>query len=286
MTLQKNCNSALPFDMEQMKADVIALLKSAAETIIMPRWKALDAADISTKTSETDLVTIADREAELFLAPQLEVLLKRSFALGEEACSENSTLKARAEDEWVWTIDPVDGTKNFVKGTDLFCSMVALSHFGRPVMAWIYRPVEKDCLTAISGNGVHRIPSQGHSVKLQRRKTGADISEMSGSLNAMGFDSSRRDIVRQKLKQLPGRTYIGCAGVETANIALGNADYLMHSKLTPWDNTPVDLICREAGSVAYLAPEKRNFTTGSDGVLLVAPDDASWDQLAHYIWDK
>ena len=286
MTSHQNRNSYLPFDAEQMKADVLALLKYASETFIMPRWKALDATDIATKTSKTDLVTIADREAELYLAPKLEALLEQSFALGEEACSENATLKTRAEDKWVWTIDPVDGTKNFVKGSDLFCSMIALSHLSRPVMAWIYRPVEKDCLAAISGNGVYHITSQGHLIKLQRRKTGADINEMSGSLNAMGFDLSLRDVVREKLKKLPGRTYIGCAGVETANIALGTADYLMHSKLTPWDNTPVDLICREAGSVAYLAPEKRRFTTGSSGILLVAPDDASWDRLAQYIWGQ
>lgn len=107
-----------------MRAEVAGLLKQASETLIMPRWRALDDADIATKTSETDLVTIADREAEIFLSPHLEALLAGSFALGEEACSEQGDILNRAEDEWVWTIDPVDGTKNFVKGTRQFCSMV------------------------------------------------------------------------------------------------------------------------------------------------------------------
>ena len=120
---------------------------------------------------------------------------------------------------------------------------------------------------------------------LTRRTVSGDIVEMSGSLNAMGFDESVRDDVREKLKQLPGRSYIGCAGVEASYIALGTADYIMHSKLTPWDNTPVDLICREAGSVAYLTPMKTRFSTGAKGILLVAPDNASWDALSAFVWD-
>ncbi|MEJ6673790.1 MAG: inositol monophosphatase [Alphaproteobacteria bacterium] len=285
MTNHDSTALRLPFDVNIMRAEVAGLLKQASETLIMPRWRALDDADIATKTSETDLVTIADREAEIFLSPHLEALLAGSFALGEEACSEQGDILNRAEDEWVWTIDPVDGTKNFVKGTHQFCSMVSLVHYGTPVMAWIYRPTEKDCLIATANAGVVLMSDDNTETPLTRRTVSGDIVKMSGSLNAMGFDKSVRDDVREKLKQLPGRSYIGCAGVEASYIALGTADYIMHSKLTPWDNTPVDLICREAGSVAYLTPMKTRFSAGAKGILLVAPDDASWDALSAYIWD-
>ena len=285
MTNSDSTVFTLPFDVNIMRAKVTGLLKYASETFIMPRWRALDDADIAIKTSETDLVTIADREAELFLSPHLEALLTGSFALGEEACSEQGNILNRAEDKWVWAIDPVDGTNNFVKGTQQFCSMVSLAHYGVPVMAWIYRPTEKDCLIATAGAGVVMVSDDNTTTPLTRRNVSGNILKMSGSLNAMGLDKSVRDDVREKIKQLPGRTYTGCAGVEASHVALGTADYIMHSKLTPWDNTPVDLICREAGSVAYLTPMKTRFSSGAKGILLVAPDDASWDALSAYIWD-
>ena len=76
-----------------------------------------------------DLVTVADREAELFLTPRLLDLVD-GVVIGEEACASDPGLRARADAPVAWTVDPVDGTGNFVAGNERFCCMVALMNHG------------------------------------------------------------------------------------------------------------------------------------------------------------
>ena len=84
----------------------------------------------------------------------------------------------------------------------------------------------------------------------------------------MGFDLSIREQVRDKLRGLQGRFHLGSAGIDAFYIALGQSDYLMHSKLTPWDSVPVALICKELGYYVRLAPDETQYYWQSKGVLL------------------
>ena len=72
--------------MDVLAETVALLMKEAAAEIVMPRFRALAAHEIEEK-SPTDLVTIADREAELWLSPRLERLVAGSRVLGEEAAA-------------------------------------------------------------------------------------------------------------------------------------------------------------------------------------------------------
>ena len=74
------------------------------------------------------------------------------------------------------------------------------------------------------------------------------------------------------------------ADIDAVYIALGQSDYLMHSKLTPWDTVPVDLTCRELGYHAGLAPDARRFGWQEKGVFLAASSPEQWHHMARYIW--
>src|SRR5262245_32276543 len=133
---------------------VEALLREAAERIVMPRFGALAAGDAREK-KPNDFVTVADLEAERFLDPALAALVPGSIALGEEAAAADPrALDALAGDAPVWLIDPVDGTRNFIQRSRDFGMMVALVRAGAVLGGWILLPARGAFLAAETGAGL------------------------------------------------------------------------------------------------------------------------------------
>lgn len=263
---------------------VISILRKAAERLILPRYQNLADTEVKTKTSATDFVTIADREAEAFIAPALLSLLPGSACIGEESVAEGKTAINAVDKRFIWTVDPVDGTRNFVAGTEHFCCMVSLIDDLEPIKSWIYRPLLDDAVVATKGKGVRHYQADGQVVTCTARCREGEMPTLQGTLNAMGFDLSIRNAVRDRLRGLKGRFHLGSAGIDAVYIALGQSDYLMHSKLTPWDTVPVDLTCRELGYHAGLAPDARRFGWQEKGVFLAASSPEQWHHMARYIW--
>ena len=129
-------------------------LQAAAETFILPKFGNLQSADIGIKTGPHDLVTVADKNAESWLAPRLQGL-QAGHCIGEEAVAETPVLRQYAGDGYAWAIDPIDGTNNFVNGVTDFCSMVALMWNGVPMQCWIWLPIEKALYYAAAGSGAY-----------------------------------------------------------------------------------------------------------------------------------
>ena len=120
---------------------VLLVLKQASEAIILPRYKRLSDTEISTKTSATDFVTVADKEAEEHIIPKLLKMLPGSRCIGEESFAEGRCDITALDTDYIWTVDPIDGTRNFVAGSEHFCCMVSLIRQGQPLRSWIYSPL-------------------------------------------------------------------------------------------------------------------------------------------------
>ena len=103
---------------------VAYLMRLACDKFIMPYHENLKDDDVATKTSDTDFVTIADREAEFWLIPHLSELLDDVLVVGEESISDDPSLAKKIGKNLSFVIDPIDGTRNFVQGSPHFCSMV------------------------------------------------------------------------------------------------------------------------------------------------------------------
>ena len=198
--------------------------------------------------------------------------------------AEGKTAINAVDKRFIWTVDPVDGTRNFVAGTEHFCCMVSLIDDLEPIKSWIYRPLLDDAVVATKGKGVRHYQADGKVVTCTARCREGEMPTLQGTLNAMGFDLSIRNAVRDRLRGLKGRFHLGSAGIDAVYIALGQSDYLMHSKLTPWDTVPVDLTCRELGYHAGLAPDARRFGWQEKGVFLAASSPEQWHHMARYIW--
>ena len=247
---------------------VLDYLSTVASAHILPFFRKLGQDQIDIKGSPTDFVTIADRRAEYALTTNLTDLLPDSVCVGEEAVASDAGILARLSQPVVWTIDPLDGTRNFVAGRPQFCSMVGLLIGGVSVKSWIYRPLCDDALIARKGEGVIYVDSHRQIRPCAARFTDAPFADLRGTINASGFDKAFQTRLKTRLQDMKGRYYLGSAGLEAMNIALGDADYLLHSKLTAWDNVPVDLICRELGYHVALAPSNTPFHARAEGALI------------------
>ena len=119
-------NDGMPGKMEErppivpaLKGVVADLLREGADRFILPRFQNLSSQEIATKSSKTDFVTIADQETEAWLIPRL-LEAQPGFVIGEEAAAMSPRIRNQIPDGYSWTIDPLDGTKNFVKGKPAF----------------------------------------------------------------------------------------------------------------------------------------------------------------------
>ena len=120
---------------------VHALMREAAERAILPRYRTLAAHEIVTKSAYdamTDVVTIADHEAEAILGEGLARLLPEASIVGEEAVEADPAVLERLGDALCWIVDPLDGTNNFAAGKPPFGILIALAEYGETIAGWIY----------------------------------------------------------------------------------------------------------------------------------------------------
>ena len=271
----------IPFDNTLCKA-VISALEHTASQIILPHFGKLDADMVRTKTSDTDFVTVADTKAEHYLESVLCSVIEGATIIGEESESRQSAHTEQWPDGVVWVIDPLDGTKNFVNKNNNFCSMVTLVHDGVAESAWIYRTVQQDCFFAQAGKGVYHL--SGDKIQKCTPAGQASFEAANGTANAMGFDEPLRAEVRARLKTHKGRFHIGSAGLDAVAIAQGRSEFIMHSKLTPWDSLPVSLFAQALGFVVKMADDETDFTPLKTGVLLIARDEAMWQSFKKFVY--
>ena len=119
-----------------------ARLADAARAAILPHFRSR--LDIDDK-SDSSPVTQADRAAELAMRAMIEVEHPTHGVVGEEFGA------LRPDAEWVWVLDPVDGTKSFIVGRPTFCTLIGLLHRGRPVLGVIDQAVTCERWLAAEG---------------------------------------------------------------------------------------------------------------------------------------
>lgn len=269
--------------LDQLGVSVADLLRMAAQIHILPRFGHLSDSDITIKTSATDLVTCADREAEIWLTPRLRELVDAPV-IGEEACADQPEVRLQAGAACAWTIDPVDGTNNFVKVRDRFCSMVALLKDGIPVRSWIWLPLQQHLYYASAGNGAFFCDNGAVPRRLELAPRAWSVDELQGAASVRDIDEPEKSRLRDILRAMPGRWFPGSVGVLAGGIAAGEQHFLMHGSCTPWDHAPVDLLCREAGAYTAMVASGEAYHAGDNAAFMITPDAESWQMLRDHLW--
>ncbi|MDF1750677.1 MAG: inositol monophosphatase [Alphaproteobacteria bacterium] len=257
---------------------VQALIRQAAEDIVLPRFNSLATHEIIEK-APGDLVTVADIEAEHFLTDALSSLLPGSRVVGEEAYARDPDILKRFDlDAPVWLIDPVDGTKNFTKASETFCMMVALVEKNRPVMGWIHDPIPNRTAFAAEGEGAWL-----DGIRMHIPSPPKDSAKV-GLINTWYFEEPKRTALRLAARERFGELVsLSCAGQDFLAQTLGTRHFSFYRRLWPWDHAPGTLLIREAGGfVARIDDEPYRAGERVHG-LLSAPNEAIWQDIRDYL---
>lgn len=212
---------------------VLTLIKDVAEEVVTPRFRALAAEEIHEK-GPGDLVTIADREAEHRITEALQAAYPRALVLGEEATAADPSVLDRFQTaDHAFTLDPVDGTKNFVRGSRDHAVMVAELRGGGVVRSWIWQPQHQRAYVAERGAG-----AWCNGERLVRPPVGADVRGVTSRGNWLG-----RALGTLRALELTWT----CCGVDYPKVVEGAADYALYGRGKPWDHAPGSLLLAEAG---------------------------------------
>ncbi len=221
-----------------MREEFISFVhKLAAESaeVIKPYFAASDL-EVELKADETP-VTAADRGAEEVMRHLIRKEFPDHGIIGEEFGNENEAA------EFVWVLDPIDGTKSFTSGCPLFGTLICLLREGQPVLGAINQPIlEQLCI----GDN-NQTTLNGHQVRVPETDTlsdaillTTDILNVGKYQNQAGFEN-----LLQGAKLF--RTWGDCYGYLL--LASGGADIMLDPIMNPWDILPVIPVVRGAGGV-------------------------------------
>jgi fructose-1,6-bisphosphatase/inositol monophosphatase family enzyme len=237
---------------------VLELMQSVAAEVITPRFRALTESDIDEKRPG-DLVTVADREAEELLTAALLEAYPDAVVLGEEKYAEVPELleQFRAASHG-FTVDPVDGTKNFVKGSEDHAVMIAEVVDGVTERGWIWQPQHETAWVAERGAGVRRNDEPIRRTPAGEQPQGATSIWSRRGRNPVGLPPLNGSWV--------------CCGIDYPRLIEGEADFLLYGHTNPWDHLPGTLMVAEAGG-ASAHPDGTPYTARSQGRGLVVASD-------------
>jgi myo-inositol-1(or 4)-monophosphatase len=221
-----------------MRAELRRVLKEALDRASRVLRRRFGSVSIRYK-GPVNLLTQADLESQEAI---LDLIRRRlpshDYRAEEKACRDTGS-------EYVWVIDPLDGTTNFAHGYPVSCVSIALLRRGRPILAGVHDPFRDERFLAEAGRGTRL---NGKPVRVSA------VRSLSRSLLITGFpyDRNKRPgfytgLYRDFLVRCHDIRRSGSAALDMAWIAAGRADGFWEFHLSPWDVAAGLLLVREAG---------------------------------------
>ncbi|MGF6711818.1 histidinol-phosphatase [Luteibacter sp. W1I16] len=207
----------------------------AAAEIIQHYWRA--GVDVIVKGDDTP-VTVADREAEMAIRAILAKALPDAGIYGEEYGADDTSR------EYLWLVDPLDGTKSFVRRTPFFSTQIALMHRGELVLGVSSAPVYGERMWAVRGRGAFL---DGDAVHVAQTTTMREASISTGNVKTLTMDARWNAL---------GAMIRDCNRIRGYGdfchyhlLARGGLDLVIESDLNILDIAALAVIVREAGGV-------------------------------------
>jgi len=251
--------------------DVEEALRKAAATEVTPRFRQLAEGDVVEKSGPHDVVTVADRRAEEQLTTALAALLPGSVVVGEEAVHADPTIyEAISGDAPVWIVDPVDGTRQFVRGDPGFCMLVALAVGGEVQASWTYAPALDEFAVAVRGKGAWL---DGQRLTAGAPEAGKAL-EVATSHPDFTTEEQKHALLGLRTEGVRPRP-CGSAGLEYLAIARGELDAVAFSWELAWDHAAGLLLVAEAGGASLTLSGERFRIAGGNALPFTAARDAA-----------
>lgn len=202
------------------------------------------------KQSMHDLVTEVDKGSERLIRNLIATHFPQHSFLGEEGVEPGPEASAKALEEvgnaeYLWIVDPIDGTTNFVHGFPFYSVSIALAHRGQVIVGVVYDPSKDELFVAERGKGAY---VHGKPMKVSKEKT------LRQSLVATGFPADHQMALPLNLRQIQAvapkvrnvRT-AGSAALHMAYVAAGRLSGFWEIGLNSWDLAAGSLLVEEAG---------------------------------------
>ncbi|MGH8441843.1 MAG: inositol monophosphatase family protein [Nevskiaceae bacterium] len=211
----------------------------AAGNLIMRHLDRADALKV-TRKGRNDFVSEVDKGAEAEIVHTIRKAHPDHAILAEEG-------GADGKHDWLWIIDPLDGTTNFLHGFPHFCVSIAAQHKGKLQLGVIYAPCTQDLYVAIRGGGAvlnSRKIRVSKTTTLDESLVGTGVP-ISGGANLDKYLPQLRAVV----EKTAGVRRAGSAALDLAYVACGRLDAFWEIGLNSWDMAAGVLMVEEAGGV-------------------------------------
>ena len=212
-----------------------------------------------------DVVTEADRASEKLIVESLRASFPEHGIVGEEGS------RSQAAGEFIWYVDPLDGTTNFAHGFPIFCISMGLAHNNKVIAGVVFDPTRNELFAAERGGGATLNGKRIH------------VSAASGlgeCLLGTGFPSKKRHLnpniyfYHQLTMKTHGIRRAGSAALDLSCVASGRYDGFWEFNLNPWDTSAGILLVQEAGG-------KLTHVDGSKFDVAVSRDVLASNGLIH-----
>lgn len=221
-----------------MLEKIISIVRQAGEIVLSAHdvWS-----QTHEKSSAADLVTEYDLAVERFLKEKLPPLMPGSLFFGEEEKENASPLTG-----WVFIVDPIDGTTNFVRGLKQSAISVALAHDGAVEYGVVYDPYKDEMFSAKRGGGAFL---NARPIHVSQRPLSEGVFGMGTAIYDRQFLAPTMRVTEQLFRRSCDFRRLGAAALDLCDVACGRLDLFFEYSLSPWDHAAGGLILTEAGGV-------------------------------------
>ena len=204
---------------------------------------------------DKDFVTEVDKAAEEAIIGVLKEAYPEHAILAEES-------GASGDSEYVWIIDPLDGTTNFIHGVPQYAISIALAHKGILTHAVVYDPTKNELFTAVKGGGAYL---NERRIRVSKRiKLNEVIVGTGFPFRYFEHVDAYMGMLRDFMHKTAGVRRPGAAALDLAWVAAGRFDGFWELGLSPWDMAAGALLITEAGGlVGDLTGENNYLETGN-----------------------
>lgn len=252
---------------------IIPIVKEAAGLMIRSGF------DVMEKGSSENLVTSSDLAVQRFLVGRLSALVPESGFLCEEDDFKDLS------HEYVWIVDPIDGTANYARGIQDCCVSVALTKGGEEVAGVVYSPWRNELYWAERGCGAFL---DGRPIRVSDRPFCDGMLCAAMSTYRKEYAQTCSGIIFDIYMRSNDFRRFGSAALELCLMAAGKIDLYFEMRLQPWDYAAAGLILSEAGGVSCGFDGKR-LSLSRQSMTLAANNKANLDtilDIVHSHMDK
>ena len=218
----------------------IGRLATTAGETILPFFRTSLSVEDKSLNLDFDPVTEADRAAEAVMRRLIKANFPQHGIVGEEFGNE------RTDADYVWVLDPIDGTKSFIAGFPIWGTLIGLLHNGAPVFGMMHQPFIGERFSGDNASARYRGPSGARRLSVRRCASLAQATCYTTSPLLMN-DADRAAFVRvqgvARLARFGGDCYSYCM------LAAGHLDLVVETELKPYDIAALIPIVTGAGGM-------------------------------------